>query len=162
MKPDAVLLLDLTRAEAVHLSMLAHDFVQLLDDDSPDDDPALARLVPSPYPDDQDAAAEFRRLTESDLLTARRADAETVIEMLGDVDEAVLDSDAAHDVVPIAIDGRHLSAWLRTLTALRLVLASRIGITDEDERPVDDPRHRVYEWLAYRLDQLVESALDRD
>ncbi|HWT34288.1 MAG TPA: DUF2017 family protein [Microbacterium sp.] len=160
MTPGAVLL-DLTRAEAVHLSMLVRDLLVVLDG-SPADDPAVARLVPSAYPDDEAASADFRSLTEADLLAARRADAETVIDALGPVDAAMLDSQAAHEVVPLAVDAAQLPAWLRTLTALRLVLASRIGITDEDAQPVDDPRYGIYEWLASRLDQLVETATGRD
>jgi hypothetical protein len=157
MRPESVVLLDFSRAETAHLSALVHDFVALLDD-SPADDPAVARLVPSAYPDDDEADAEFRSLTETDLLDARRADAQTVIDMIGPIDPALLDSEAAHDVVPITIDGVRLPAWLRTLAAVRLVLASRIGIASDDDRPVDDPRYGVYEWLAYRLDQLIEAA----
>ncbi|KHK97529.1 hypothetical protein LK09_12380 [Microbacterium mangrovi] len=157
MNPESVVLLDFSRAETAHLSVIVRDFIELLDD-SPADDPALARLVPSAYPDDDDAADEYRALTEADLLDSRRADARTVIDMLGPIDPAVLDSEAAHDVAPIAIDGVRLPAWLRTLAAVRLVLASRLGITSDDDRPVDDPRYGVYEWLAYRLDQLIEAA----
>jgi hypothetical protein len=47
---------------------------------------------------------------------------------------------------------------LRTIAAVRLILASRLGIASDDDRPVDDPRYGVYEWLAYRLDQLIEAA----
>lgn len=157
MKPESVVLLDFSRAESAHLSALVQDFLTLLDD-SPADDPAIARLVPSAYPDDGQAADEFRSLTEADLLEARRADARTVIEMIGPIDPAVLDSDAAHEVLPITIDGVRLPAWLRTLAAVRLVLASRLGIASDDDRPVDDPRYGIYEWLAYRLDQLIEAA----
>lgn len=153
-------LLDFTRAETVHLAMLVRDFLTVLDG-SPADDPAVARLVPSAYPDDEAASADFRALTEADLLAARRADAEVVIDVLGPVDAAVLDSEAAHEVVPIAVDAAQLPAWLRTLAALRLVLASRIGITDDETPRVDDPRYGIYEWLAYRLDQLVETAVGR-
>jgi hypothetical protein len=157
MRPESVVLLDFSRAEAAHLSVLVQDFVALLDE-SPADDPAVARLVPSAYPEDDHADAEFRSLTEADLLDARRADARTVVAMIGPIDPAVLDSEAAHDIVPIAIDQNRLPAWLRTIAAVRLILASRLGIASDDDRPVDDPRYGVYEWLAYRLDQLIEAA----
>jgi len=42
---------------------------------------------------------------------------------------------------------------------LRLVLAERIGITDESIMPVGDPRFDVYEWLGYRQEMLLQ-ALD--
>ena len=43
---------------------------------------------------------------------------------------------------------------MRTLTAIRLVIASRLGIEDEDDRDEDDPRFGVYDWLGYRLEGL--------
>ena len=41
------------------------------------DDPALARLLPDAYADDEEAAAEFRRFTERDLRDAKARDART-------------------------------------------------------------------------------------
>lgn len=156
MKPHTVLM-DLSRAEAAHLAMLVSDFLLVLED-SPESDTAVKRLLPSAYPDDDEADAEFSRLTRDDLLASRRADARAVLDTIGEVDESVLDSESAHDVLPIAIAAAQLPAWMRTLTALRLVLADRMGIVDDEDQPVDDPRYGVYEWLAYRLDQLVSAS----
>ena len=52
-------------------------------------------------------------------------------------------------------------ALLRTLAAIRLVLASRLGVDDEDTHDNDDPRFGIYDWLGYRLDALL-TALDED
>ena len=47
-------------------------------------------------------------------------------------------------------------AWLRTLTAVRLVIATRLGITSEEEQD-DDARFGVYNWLGFRLDGLLQA-----
>jgi hypothetical protein len=38
------------------------------------------------------------------------------------------------------------------------VLATRLGIVDEDALDEDDPRRGVYDWLGYRLEGLIQSA----
>jgi len=45
--------------------------------------------------------------------------------------------------------------------AIRLVLASRLGIVDADDHDEDDPRFGIYDWLGYRLHGLV-TAIDGD
>ncbi|WP_256862611.1 DUF2017 domain-containing protein [Microbispora sp. GKU 823] len=47
---------------------------------APPADPVLARLFPSAYADDEDAAQEFRRYTEATLRDGKRADATTLLE----------------------------------------------------------------------------------
>lgn len=168
--------MELSVLEAAHLTDLVAQFADLLDEALPDEasdgaggaagatgDPALARLVPDAYPDDPAAAAEFRRLTEGDLLDRRRDDAATVRATLlhrGEIlDPATLDPDAAaEESLTVELDDAATAAWLRTLTAVRLVLAGRLGITDDDA--LDDPRFGVYNWLGFRLEGLLE-AIDR-
>ena len=52
-------------------------------------------------------------------------------------------------------------AWLRTLAAIRLVLASRLGIEVAEDHDPDDPRFGIYDWLGYRLDGLVAAVDDQ-
>lgn len=66
---------------------------------------------------------------------------------------------AAAEHLTIVLDDAATAAWLRTLAAVRLVLANRLDITDETE-PLDDPRYGVYNWLGFRLEGLLE-AIDR-
>ena len=47
----------------------------------------LARLFPTAYPDDEEAAAEFRRFTEGSLRDGKAAGAATIID---DLEEAGL------------------------------------------------------------------------
>lgn len=159
--PVAVVVL--SRLEAAHLTALTVQFTELLGAGEPAADPALARLVPDAYPDDDESAREFRDLTQTDLLQRRAADAARVLATLradGEtIDPAVVtDDDAAHEYA-IALDADHAGAWLRTLSALRLVLASRLGIEAETDGDPGDPRYGIYDWLGYRLDVLVR-ALD--
>ncbi len=159
------LVLDLSLIEAAHLTDLVQQFLSLLQDtvdEDAADDPAVARLVPDAYRDDTDAADEFRRLTQADLLDRRRDDAALVATTLRRDGEELtpdsIDEQDAASTFEIRLGPAEAAAWLRTLTAIRLVLATRLGITD-DADDVAHPRFGVYNWLGYRLDGLVE-ALD--
>jgi len=146
--------------EAAQLAELITQFIELLADADTRADPALARLVPDAYRDDPAAAREFRRLTEADLLGRRVADAQAMRESLASVASRATDAGSSRRPVRLELDAAQSGAWMRTLAALRLVLASRLGIDDEDDHD-DDPRFGVYDWLGYRLELLVQ-ALDRD
>lgn len=121
---------DATDEEAV-LAALAWDIA----DPAPPRDPALARLLPPASTDDDELAAEMRRLTEGSL----RA---TKVDQLRVVHRALT---ASTGVVVVRTGEER--AWLSAITDLRLVLAARLGIeTDEDAERVyqrsgnDEPR----------------------
>ena len=157
------MILELTRLEAAHLSGLVGQFAELVDGAvTVDGDPASARLAPDAY-DEPLAADELRRLTESDLLDRRRDDARAVLASLADAAHIPDDPDdpVLLEAVTIELAPETTGAWLRTLAAIRLVLATRLGITQEDHHSPDDPRFGIYDWLGYRLDGLV-SAVDGD
>ncbi len=161
--PVAVLVL--SRLEAAHLTALTLQFSDLVSASAPAaHDPAVARLVPDAYRDDAEAAQEFRSLTEGDLLQRRADDAALVLASLrsdGDVlDPTQLGDEDATVEYAVALDAEHAGAWLRTLSALRLVLASRLGIESETDEDSADPRFGVYDWLGYRLDGLVRALED--
>lgn len=117
------------------------------------DDPALARLLPDAFRDDDDAAAEFRRYTERGLREGKAANAAAVVALL----------DAGADRVP----DDHIPRLLGLINDARLVVGTRIGITEEiaddaDEIPPDDPRYgmfQVYYWLTYLEESLVQELL---
>jgi len=160
---DRLVVLEITRMEAVHLAGLVTQFADLLTEttDATPDDPALARLVPDAYADDVDASREFRELTQRDLLDRRSTDAATVLASLHSVAGPTLvtdDEEALTKIAIVELDADTLGCWLRTLAALRLVLASRLGIVDEADQDDTDPRFGIYDWLGYRLDGLVRAA----
>lgn len=152
--------MQITRIEALHVRQLVAQFIELLDE-GVRDDPAVARLTPDAYPDDPDAGREFRALTSAELLRRRSDDAGVVLADLAvageDGDPAELTTADAVAELTIVLDDERTGAWLRTLGAVRLVLASRLGIESEGDGDEDDPRYGVYEWLGYRLDALVQA-----
>lgn len=168
MTRDTPLVLEISVIEAAHLADLVGQFAELLSESPTDgaarpDDPALARLVPDAYRDDAAAAREFRSLTAGDLLQRRRDEAEAVLQDLspdGEAwDAAGRSDDELAETVEIRLSRTRAYAWLRTLNALRLVLATRLGIDADDDHDDGDPRFGIYDWLGYRLDGLV-AALD--
>ncbi len=128
------------------------------------EDPVLARLFPTAYPHDPEAAGEFRRFTEGAL---RDGKARAAARLIDDLEEAGLPPELVEDglVVDVELDEAGAETWMRCFTDLRLALASRLGVEDDDEEfwaslPEDDPRsqtHDVYEWVGYLQETLVHA-----
>lgn len=117
------------------------------------EDPALARLLPDAFLDDEEAAGEFRRFTERSLRETKVANATAVA--------AALESDGS----PLPIDD--VDVWLGFLNDTRLALGTRLEIAEDNHDelaalPEDDPRlglFHVYDWLTYLQDSLVQLLL---
>lgn len=154
-----LVLLTLTRIEATHLRDLVAQFADLVAESPGAADPAVARLTPDAYPDDPDASRELQQITRQELLTRRAHDAQKVQADLARIDHAELEE--ALSPVDVSIPADHLEPWMRTLAALRLVLASRLGISSDDDHDEDDPRFGLYDWLGYRLEGLIQVADER-
>ncbi|MDF0372024.1 DUF2017 domain-containing protein [Streptomyces sp. FT05W] len=134
----------------------------------PPSDPALARLFPEAYGDEdkelREASAEFRRFTENDLRTRKREDALAVVRSLDAL--APVPDDGA--VLSLAADEcRH---WLGSLNDLRLTIGTRLEVSDEDEGqdgslyrlPDSDPRKPMvmaYLWLGALQETLIETLM---
>ena len=109
------------------------------------DDPALRRLSPPAHPEDTASEAEYRELVGDDLERQRRQALETM--------EETIDSDR--------LDEEQMSAWLASLNDLRLVLGTRLYVTEdlyEDGIPERDPRapaFAVYLYLGWLEEQIV-------
>jgi len=121
------------------------------------EDPVLKRLFPTAYPDDPAASSDFRRFTERDLRVQKVAEAQVVLDRL----EAT--ALGTHD---LKIPREEVEAWLRTLTSVRLAVATRLGITDAEtaerlaDLPEDDPRSflvSVYDWLGFAQETMVNA-----
>jgi len=128
------------------------------------EDPVLARLFPTAYPEDAEAAAEFRRYTESDLRNGKAASAAAIIDVL---EEAGLDEQPEDGVfIDVELDPQVALTWMRSFTDMRLAIATRLGIEEGDEQrwyalPDDDPEaqvHDIYEWVGYLQETLVHAA----
>lgn len=135
--------------------MWAKDFAAEPDAPELAEDPAIQRLFPNAYPHDASAASDFRRFTARDLRDKKLASVRVV---LGDL------AATRYGAYPVKIGAEEVDAWLKTLTNLRLSVATRIGITDSEaaaeltEVPDDDPRaymYSVYEWLGFAQETLL-------
>jgi hypothetical protein len=116
-------------------------------------DPVLARLLPDAYQDDSEAAAEFRKYTESSLREAKKYFAQMLLETLPPNGGRVkLTADQARD-------------WLRALNDVRLMFGVRLEVTEDYEQQFasldpQDPRvaaFQVYDWLGAIQDSLVRA-----
>ncbi|MEU9195693.1 DUF2017 domain-containing protein [Streptomyces hundungensis] len=133
----------------------------------PPADPALARLFPEAYASEESdelraKSAEFRRFTENDLRARKRDDALAVVHGL---DALTPRGDGGAVLKLAADDSRH---WLGALNDLRLTIATRLDITDEDESgelyrlPDDDPRKPMvmaYLWLGVLQETLIDTLI---
>lgn len=158
-------LVELLRNEAAVPRDDVDPFEALMDFSGPEEepeDPVLARLFPTAYPDDAEAAAEFRRFTEGGLRDGKAAAAIAIIDGL---EEAGLPQELDEDglIIDVELDEPTAEAWMRSFTDLRLALATRLGVEEGDEAfwhslPDDDPRaqaHDIYEWVGYLQETLV-------
>ena len=127
------------------------------DEPGPLDDPVLKRLFPDAYPDDTAASADFRRFTERDMKATRVAEARVVLERLATTELGARD---------LKIPANEVESWLRTLTSVRLAVATRLGIHDAAAAddlaalPEDDPRSfmvSVYDWLGFAQETLISA-----
>ena len=130
------------------------------------EDPVLARLLPSAYREDEEAAAEFRRFTETELRPSKAGSAATVVAVLEDAGLPTDGGDALDLVIDVELGPPEVTAFLKALTDMRLAVATRLDLQEGDEDfweslPDDDPRshmHDIYEWLGYLQETLVGAA----
>lgn len=123
----------------------------------PPTDPALRRLLPDGYRNDDVAAEEFRRLTESSLRATKRAALAQVAEDLSN------GSPQPAGGVRLALDSSQVQMWLPALTDLRLVLGTRLDVTEDmaDVRASLPPDSlpaaelAAYDWLSWLQEMLV-------
>lgn len=158
------IILPLANLEGAHLAHLVDEFHALLQDPDSESDPGVRRLTPNAYPEDANASEEFASATRDDLLERRRHDAAVVRAALRSfsTEDHEFTEEKALAPVDIVIAAADLDAWLRTLNALRLVIAERLGVLADDDHHDDDARFGVYDWLGYRLEVLIESADELD
>ena len=108
------------------------------------DDPTLRRLFPTAYNEDPSRDQEYQQLVRDELLERRLAALATVEETAsaGELDEP------------------GLTGWLTALNDLRLVLGTRLDVSEDDhDVDPDDPEapaHAVYHYLGVLLSEVVD------
>ena len=112
------------------------------------EDPAARRLFPPAYEADQEAEDDYRRIMREELMAGRR-EALRILEDTVDRER---------------LSEGELDAWVGALNDVRLVLGTRLGVTEElyeAELDARDPRARetaLYLYLTWLQEQLVEVA----
>jgi hypothetical protein len=130
----------LARQERELLRALAAQLVEELRGEQRDD--GLARLFPTAYPDDDAAAAEWAELARPALEDGKLG----ALQRLEETAEAerLAEEDAG--------------SWLTALNDLRLVLGTRLGVTEESyAQELRQPGFAVYAWLTWLQGELVEA-----
>lgn len=131
---------------------------------TPPEDPVLARLFPSAYEGDDEAAGEFRRYTEISLRDSKAGAAATVVDTLEEAGLPDVPEDG--EVIDVELDEATAWVWLRAFSDMRLAIASRLGIDSEPDTEElaflddDDPRSQVfeiYQWVGFLQETLVEA-----
>lgn len=154
--PDDTLVVSLAPQEMQLLEQMPSQLREVFD--APATDPGAARLFPRAYldPTEEEAELEYEALVQPDLLR-QRLDALTLV--TASFDRAI----TAGEWHEIALTPDDVAAWLGVLNDLRLVLGTRLGVT-EDERQMDDhdpnlAAFAVYDWLTYLQGELIEQLL---
>lgn len=143
--PEGDFLLRLSSEERGLLRTLPGQLMDLLGTS----DSSLRRLSPPAHADDPAKEAEYRDLVGGELDAQRRR----ALELM----EATIDAER--------LDEDEISAWLAALNDLRLVLGTRLDVTEEmyeEGIPESDqraPAFAVYQYLGWLEEQIV-SALD--
>jgi len=139
----------------LHLSEDERDLVrsltgqlrQLLEGNEQRPDPSLRRLFPAAYTEDDERDAEYQRLMHDDLL-AHRLGCLVVVEQTLEADRLAEDQ---------------LVAWMAALNDLRLVLGTRLDISEETDVLDPDPADpnaaaiAVYGWLGWLLEHVIDA-----
>lgn len=138
--------LDLSVQEREVLKSLPEELRRQIADGQ--DDGSTRRLFPTAYrgEDDLGHQIDYDRMMREDLMASHMEALET-LETSADADE---------------LTSEQLDLWMRALNQLRLVLGTRLDVTEDttdDDYAEDDPRLGVYSLYSY-LGYLQECAVD--
>ena len=123
---------------------------QLIENEDPTSDPAMARLYPPAYLDDPIRNLEYERLAGDDLTSQRLASIDAM--------ESTIDAERVSE--------EHVLSWLSVAERPSVVLGTRSEITEEtaaEDFPPEDHRasaFALYAYLTWLVDAIVR-ALDR-
>jgi hypothetical protein len=110
-------------------------------------DPSLHRLFPTAYQDDPEREEEYRELMRDELLEQHLSSLRVM--------EETVDADRLTEEQAVA--------WLSALNDLRLVLGTRLDVTEDtyaeqvDDRDPRFPSLAMYSYLGFLEEQLVEA-----
>jgi hypothetical protein len=141
--PTGGVRLHFDESEVLLMRGLLAELEALLEDP---DDPAVRRLFP-PAHDDLESEEQYRSLVRDQLVGGRAKALVVVRDTLG-----------SETLTPGEAD-----AWLRALNDLRLVLGTRLDVTEDTDFEKLDPREprgrdlALYAYLSWLQEELVEA-----
>jgi hypothetical protein len=113
----------------------------------PTDDSGVGRLFPPAYTNDPERDAEYQRMVHDDLMAEH-------LQALQVMEETI---DARR------LSGEQLTSWLGALNDLRLVLGTRLNVTEEtyqdemDPEAPETPAYALFVYLGWLEEQIVEA-----
>ena len=139
---DGTFQLKITDEERDLVASLATQLRELLSSEEPE---GVERLFPPGYANDEELQKEFSAITHDELLAKRLASVDVV----------------EQTVTRTSLTSDELSAWMGAVNDLRLVLGTRLDVTEDmNEVSLDDPRapaFAVYQYLTYLLSEIVQA-----
>ncbi|MGI9030323.1 MAG: DUF2017 family protein [Ilumatobacteraceae bacterium] len=137
--------LHLGEDERALLSRLLGELREVVTDPAPGE--MASRLFPVVHPDLPDQEAEYQRLTRSDLVSSR----------LGALD--VVDGVLRRQGRTVTMDEAEMMSFVQAVNALRLVLGTALGVTEDDDVESADqlasPQYQLYAYLSWVLDAAI-------
>ena len=145
---DGTYSLNLREDERALIATIVPDLRSVLADNPGDE--MLTRLFPPARPDDPDAEAEYQEMVRDELVS-KRLDR---LDMVAELAEATV------------LDQEQLAAWMGAVNDIRLVLGTRLAVSEEDDFEFDEDEadtpesvaRSAYWYLGWLLEHLVEAS----
>ena len=140
-------IINLGERERAVIKAVCEDLLGVLDD--PAAEPLLRRVYPIAHVSDATIDEAYQEMVHSDLVSSRR--------------KALVQIVATAEVKEL--DPEHLESWMIGLNTVRLVLGSRLDVTEgispelESDDP-DLPAWAVYEFLGGVIESIVRSSFE--
>jgi hypothetical protein len=133
-------IVNLGERERAVVRAVCEDLLSALDD--PVARPLLRRLYPVAHAEDAEIDAAYQEMVHGDLVTSRRTVLERVV---ATVDDTELDREA-------------IDAWMIGLNTVRLVLGTRLDVSEDGQPELEPDDPEVVAWAVYEfLGGIVES-----
>jgi Domain of unknown function (DUF2017) len=154
--PDGGLIMSLAPEELEVLRGLPDQLRAVFD--APTEDAGASRLFPPAYldPGEEEAEEMWKAMVHPDLLRQR-------LDALELVTGALARATPNKEWREISLTADEVQAWLGVLNDTRLVLGTRLGVTEEepdiDPTSPDAAAYNVYYWLTHLQGELIDALL---
>lgn len=140
--------LNVDNEERLLLARLLGELKELLTSEADErTTPLLHRLFPPAFRDDPDKEAEYQRLMREELVASRVAAVDSVTALLTEEGRTLTEGETM--------------AFMQSVNAIRLILGTLLGITDEESAEEaddnDGPEHSLYSYLGWLLEWTVRA-----